>query len=277
MKNLKLLHTNLQTKVDKFGDTISGNLNILVEHDESKRTFGVPNISTGKTVILYLGDAKNMIYHKFDDPMLMTATHGLKFSTPDGNVCHLGGDNTKSLFYNDIVMNDKSITDLHNPSAKQDAATKHYVDTRSIKSNVGYVPNLTSNTNKNGFIVSASSEYFESEAYHVFNDNENGDWTTADSVNTNFWIQIKCPEKVKVYKIKLCGSKMRNSNGIINDKILFNWKWQGSNDGSNWTTLNEYNDTMIGNEIVEVIVSASAYYYYRIFVNKAETTKLIQV
>ena len=81
-EKFKTLTTNLRTKVDKFGDTISGNLNILVEHDESKRTFGVPNISAGKTVILYLGDAKNMIYHKFDDPMKMTASHGFKFSTP---------------------------------------------------------------------------------------------------------------------------------------------------------------------------------------------------
>ena len=218
-QKFKTLSTNLATKVDKTGDTISGSLSIL-------------------------------------------------------NVCQLGGDNTKSLFYNDIVMNDKSITDLHNPSAKQDAATKNYVDTRWIKSNVGYVPNLTSNTNKNGFIVSASSEYFEAEAYHVFNDNEDMVigllWI---AVNTNFWIQVKCPEKVKVYKIKLSGLIVWENNGIINDKILFNWKWQGSNDGSNWTTLNEYNDTMIGNEIVEVIVSASAYYYYRIFVNKAETTR----
>ena len=221
-QKFKTLSTNLATKVDKTGDTISGSLSIL-------------------------------------------------------NVCQLGGESTKSLFYNDIVMNDKSITDLHNPSAKQDAATKGYVDTRWIKSNVGYVPNLTSNTNKNGFIVSASSEYFGGEAYHVFNDNEDsnylGDWTTVDTVPTSFWIQVKCPEKVKVYKIKLSGLLVWENNGNINDKIVSNWKWQGSNDGSNWTTLNEYNDTVVGNEIVEFIVSASAYYYYRIFVNKAETTR----
>jgi len=79
---------------------------------------------------------------------------------------------------------------------------------------------------------------------------------------------------VKVHKIKLCGLLVWDSSGIRNDKILSNWKWQGSNDGSNWTTLNEYNDTMIGNEIIEVTVNAStAHYYYRIFVNEAETTK----
>src|SRR5271157_103383 len=92
-QKFKTLSTNLATKVNKTGDTISGNLNIL-------------------------------------------------------NACQLGGDNMKSLFYSDIVMNDKCITNLHNPNEKQDATTKHYVDTRWIKSNVGYVPNLNANINK---------------------------------------------------------------------------------------------------------------------------------
>jgi hypothetical protein len=216
-QKFKTLSANLATKVNKTGDTISGNLNIL-------------------------------------------------------NVCQLGGNNTKSLFFNDIVMNDKCISDLHNPNAKQDAATKHYVDTRYIKSNVGYVPNLTSNVNKNAFIVSASSEYLEAYAYNVFNDDNDRDWITADDVNTNFWIQIKCPERVRVYKIKVRGLKLQDSNGIIKDKILFNWKWQGSNDGTDWTTINDFAASMIGYEILDVYVnSAVAYYYYRIFVNKAET------
>src|SRR5271166_5296925 len=131
-QKFKTLSANLATKVNKTGDTISGNLNIL-------------------------------------------------------NVCQLDGDNTKSLFYNDIVMNDKCITNVHNPTTKQDAATKHYVDTRYIKSVVGYVPNLTSNNNKNGFIVSAISGYFEADAYNVFNHNNDCDWIT-DGENTNFWI-----------------------------------------------------------------------------------------
>src|SRR5208337_3959332 len=108
-QKFKTLSTNLATKVDKTGDTMSGSLSIL-------------------------------------------------------NVCQLGGGNVK--FYNDIVMNDKYITDLHNPTAKQDAATKQYVDTRWIKSNIGYIPNFTFNWNKNGFIVTASSEYIGGEAYH---------------------------------------------------------------------------------------------------------------
>ena len=65
---------------------------------------------------------------------------------------------------------------------------------------------------------------------------------------------------------------LRDSNGIINDKISFNWKWQGSNDGTDWTNLNEFAESMIGNEIMDVPVNTSvAYSYYRIFINKADT------
>src|SRR5271156_1507317 len=176
------------------------------------------------------------------------------------NVCQLGGENTKSLFYNDIVMNNKFITNLRNPNEKQDAATKYYVDTRYIKSPVGYVPNLTSNTNKKGFIVSASSEYLESAAYNVFNDNNDCDWIT-DGENTNFWIQIKCPERVRICKIRVRGLTLRGANGIINDKILFNWKWEGSNDGTDWSTINEFADSMIGNEILDVPVKNTVAYF----------------
>ena len=110
------------------------------------------------------------------------------------------------------------------------------------------------------------------EAYKVFNDTENDNWITANSINTNFWIQIKCPERVRIYKIKLRGLKLRGS-GTTNDKILFNWKWQGSNDGTEWININEYNNSLIGYEIFDFIVSSSiSYSYYRIFVNKAETT-----
>jgi hypothetical protein len=72
--------------------------------------------------------------------------------------------------------------------------------------------------------------------------------------------------------MKVRGLELRDSNGIINDKILFNWKWQGSNDGTDWININEFADSQIGNEIFEVSVNCSvAYSYYRIFVNKAET------
>ena len=266
------LSSNLATKVDKSGDTITGNLYLSVDNAK-ERSFGVKDISDEKSVLCLLGDVNHKIQYSYGNPVKFSSNNGYKFTTARGDVCDLGDSNgTKSNFYNDIVMNDKLISDLHNPISKQDAANKNYVDTRLIKSNVGYVPNLTSNSNKNGFIVTASSEYLECEAYKVFNDDKDSSWITEAGVNTDFWIQIQCPEKIKIYKLKLRGLKLRGNVTILNNKVLFNWKWQGSNDGINWINLNEFIDSEIGNEIFEVPVKCSAgYSYYRIYVNKAET------
>src|SRR5271167_3324235 len=104
--------------------------------------------------------------------MKFAAIHGYKFTSSCGVVCKLSGsDSTNSHFYNDIIMNDKCRSDLHNPKLPQDAATKDYINTRYVKNNVGYVPDLNTNSDNNsGFIVSASSERNgDSRAYNVFN------------------------------------------------------------------------------------------------------------
>jgi hypothetical protein len=266
------LSANLATKVDKSGDTLSGNLYLSVNNDK-ERSFGVIDISDGKSVLFMLGDVNHKIQYIYGHPMILSSNNGYKFTNACGDICDLGNNNdTKSYFHNDIVMNDKLISDLCNPKTNKDAANKYYVDSKWIKSNVGYVPNLSSNTNKNGFIVSASSEYHDAEAYKVFNDDNDSNWITANNINTDFWIQIQCPERIRIYKIKLRGLKLRGRNGIINDKVLFNWKWQGSNDGTNWISIYEDNNSMIGYEILDVLVNCSLpYSYYRIFVNKAET------
>src|SRR5271157_5870798 len=174
------LSTSLAVKVDKCGDTMTGDLKLLLG-DDQLRSFGVSDIKTGKSVSLLLGDFVHEIRYNWGNPVKFAAIHGYKFTSSCGDVCKLGGsDSTNSLFFGNIVMSDKCITESRNPNAEQDAATKNYVDTRWTKSNVGYVPNLTSNTNKNGFRVSASSEYLACEAFNVFNDNEHSSWIPAD-------------------------------------------------------------------------------------------------
>src|SRR5580698_4266048 len=153
------LTTNLATKVNKAGDTISGDLNIVLEKD-NLRTFGVTDIKTEKTVSLLLGNIDNQIRHSFGHPLEITGGYGIKFGCTAGNICQLGSENnSKAQFLTDIVMNDNCISNLHDPKAAQDAATRNYVDKKYIKNNVGLVPDLISNdTNKSGFIVWVSSE-----------------------------------------------------------------------------------------------------------------------
>ena len=81
-------------------------------------------------------------------------------------------------------MNDKCISDLHNPKLPQDAATKNYVDAKYVKNNVGYVPDLNTNSdNSSGFIVCASSERnSDYQAHDVFN-SWKADWVVGDVIH----------------------------------------------------------------------------------------------
>ena len=165
------LSTNLALKANKIGDTLTGDLYLSCENDD-ERCFGIKDISEGKTASYLLGDYSHQIRYNYGHPMKFAAIHGYKFTSSCGDVCKLGGsDSTNSHFYNDILMNDKCISDLHNPKLPQDAATKNYVDARYVKNNVGYVPDLATNSDNNsGFIVSASSEYSSDYlACNVFN------------------------------------------------------------------------------------------------------------
>src|SRR5271155_4562366 len=166
-----MLGTNLALKVNKIGDTLTGDLYLSCENN-NERSFGIKDITDGKSVSCFLGDYANQIHYNYGHPMKFAAIHGYKFTSSCGNVCKLGGsDSTNSHFYNDIIMNDKFISDLHNPKLPQDAATKNYVDTRYVKNNVGYVPDLFTNSGTNsGFTVTTSSERnVDTRAYNVFN------------------------------------------------------------------------------------------------------------
>ena len=50
-----------------------------------------------------------------------------------------------------------------------------------------------------------------------------GEWATDGETN-NFYLQIQCPEMVRVWRVALRG---RDSN----TQIIFNWNVQGSTDG----------------------------------------------
>src|SRR5271157_4149248 len=256
------LSTNLATKVDKTGDSISGNLDILM-NDERLRTFGVSDIDTGKSVSLLLGNIDNQIRHNFDHAIKIAATHGTKFTCEAGDICRLGTQtNSRAQFFNDINMNGHSITKLCDPDSAEDAATKNYVDTRYVKNSVGFVPDLVSNvSNKSGFKVSESHDP-DNVACHVFNSWRTDEWIAG--TKSNFWIQMQCPEWIRIHKFALRG-KSNNTDRI------HNWKLQASNGGINWSDLYQSRNEYIGNTTSFFSVDNSNLYdYFRIFVVEAE-------
>lgn len=252
------LTKNLQKKLDKGGDLL-----IQLEED-SHRNFGVSDISTGKHVSLLLGNIDNQIRYNYGSSLKITGDFGCKFTCRVGEICRLGAkDDNKSHFFGDIFMNSNYISNVHDPAGRQDVATKNYVDTRYVCNNVGFVPDLfTNKKNKNGFEVSASSELKKmnseekSTAHKVFN-NKIGEWR-SDGVNTNFWIQIQCPEPVRIYKISLSAVEKIN-----------NWILQGNNDTHIWDNL--YRGTSIPNTVSFYnVITLAGYRNYRIFIVNAE-------
>ena len=339
------LSTNLTSKVNKSGDIISGDLKLLT-NDDPLRTFGVSDLSSGKSMSLLLGNEDNQIRHNFGHPLKIAALHGAKFTCPLGDICRLGAENdARTHFYHDIVLNNRFVAgvrdpfsaqdastkkytdtndnlrvkkagdtmtgDLHfdaitrnieigsknlgpgqylrlylgseackinsynndvsiftenslsvsvganinslainasdvvltkplsmtnnpitnvaSPTNQTDAATKQYVDTKFVKNNVGYIPNLDSNNSLTGFIASCSDQMGPGfQAYEAFNNlKSDNSWAM---MNTAGWLQIQCPDQVRIWKVAL---KAR----FIVGKNITSWSITASKDGLTFETL----------------------------------------
>jgi len=123
------LSSNLTSKVNKSGDTMAGDLTLLV-NDDQQRTFGVSDLSSGKGVSLLLGDLINQIRHNYGHPLKIAAAYGTKFTCPNGDICRMEAENDVTThFYQDVIRNNKYIARVRDPFGAQDASTKKYTDT----------------------------------------------------------------------------------------------------------------------------------------------------
>src|SRR6218665_1257298 len=83
-----------------------------------------------ETFIIHLGNQLNKIQCWSNNPIALISTHGFLFKLGD-NIIRFGksSNDLRTHAYQDIVMNEKHIVDLHDPVNAQDVATKNYVDT----------------------------------------------------------------------------------------------------------------------------------------------------
>ena len=169
------LSTNLNVKVNKSGDTMTGPLNM-----------GDHKVVSNYTP-LHDGDLINKRY---------------------GDLSYI----SQSYFENQykIIFNNFDVV-KRNLNLKAD---KTYVDLKCcIKNNVGYIPDLISNDrSKNGFKASASSSIESSPAYYAFNVFKTH-WVGQVDPAENQWIKIQLPAEIRIYKFALRGSNS-NSHKI---------------------------------------------------------------
>src|SRR3989442_4671698 len=193
-------------------------------------------------------------------------------------------DRTKGEMLSDLDMGRYKIVGLSNPVTEDEGCNKRYVDglvnsvdisleskitnlskNIMIKNSSGYIPILNSNLdNKYGFKVTTNSERPESkQAFNVFT-YKKSEWIT-NGVNQNFWIQIQCPEKIKIWKFSLRGKDSGQD-------YIYKWTLQGrdTNEFTTWDNIYITENDPINNIIRYFNVTPrKEYFIYRIFVHEA--------
>src|SRR5688572_16615722 len=193
LANKKYVDERDSTKVSKTGDTVTGNLFLSASTDRNDRTrtMGCKDLSRNKQFVLLLSNTMNKILCQPNVPITLETTDGFLCKHGEHDIIRFGKSSTdrRIELYQNIVMNEKYISDLHDPDEAQDAATKNYVDKSWKKCRVGYVPNLEANNSLTGFVVSASSTIGH-EAFRAFNNLLTGEALFRGKGVTS-WIQIK--------------------------------------------------------------------------------------
>src|SRR6218665_4000959 len=129
LTNKKYVDDRDALKVSKAGDIMTGNLLLRVGSSHSI-LLGCRDLNGNKTFIIHLGNPLNKIQCWSNNPIALISTHGFLFKLGD-NIIRFGKSSSdlRTHVYQDIVMNEKHIVDLHVPVNAQDGATKNYVDT----------------------------------------------------------------------------------------------------------------------------------------------------
>src|SRR2546425_988462 len=191
-------------------------------------------------------------------------------------------DRTKGEMLSDLDMGGYKIVGLSNPVAEDEGCNKRYVDglvnsiflepqitnlskNIMIRNSSGYIPILNSNLDcKYGFKVTTNSERPESkQAFDAFT-YKKSEWIT-NGVNQNFWIQIQCPEKIKIWKFSLRGKDSGQD-------YIYKWTLQGrdTNEFTTWDNIYITENDPINNIIRYFNVTPrKEYFIYRIFVHEA--------
>jgi len=266
--------------ISKTGDVMTGNL-ILSADGDNDRVLGCTNLNLERSFSIPLGTSTNRLYFVFRrNPVVLDTDYGFMVKARNEIVCRFGTSYNPSeiVIYKNVRMNLNRLTNLPEPSLAHEVANKRYVDQTSRKILQGYIPNLMTKSvsisnDKFGFLITASSyfnNYYRPEnvvnGLYSSGSGNRGEWVTNGEIR-NFWIQVRCPDLVRLWKIALRGRD-------TNTQRIYRWRLEGSNDGETFTALIEPpNPTYIGNEVQYFPIEASdKFNFFRLFCIEAEPT-----
>jgi len=260
--------------------------------------------------IIFRGSDSNVVI----DTSNVSLGIGIQGTETPGSNLHVVGDayissNLKLTTDTSILVNSNVVTNFSGPHARLPKVVPLKKYPEIIFESGKFDSNDSTNTYvQAGYTVSASSQDYRSSRspWCAFDDNDSthqefnaavhlydgGNGTNPGFATTNAlettnvdgsgtyrgeWLQIELPNKIKLNKYIL-GKRASGITGIITKegKVL------GSNDGTNWTTVYDHNDTQgpysTSATIVEkrfFQVNSSSYYkYFRLATNKLFPTGL---
>src|SRR2546426_1675701 len=172
-----------------------------------------------------------------------------------------GGEMTGNL-----LMSGHKIIDLDEPTNSTDVVTKNYTDNKKVKNTCGFIPYLYSNSSKQGFIVTTSTEFnLNYQGWNVFSE-KNNEWATKDA-QLNSYIQIKLPFPIAMWGFALKGR-------LSGTERWFNWLIEASNGDDVWLVLYVAWEDYLGNitKFYTLKTIADKYLYYRFYGLNGELT-----
>ncbi|EDO33835.1 predicted protein [Nematostella vectensis] len=250
------------TKVAKTGDTMTGNLSLNVGAD-LLRTLGCSDLSGSKGFAILLGSLMNQIQCQLNTPITLQTTDGFLCRSAGNDVIRFGLSNVDNRVgvFQDIMMNQHYIADLHDPNSAQDAATKIYVDA------MGYMtayPTMTANnTTINGLTHIASASSVTNVLYQPWQSFQNvvviDGWVAG--TNANQWIQMLYPLALSMSGFNIVARNIAGRN-------ITSWKVQASNDGIAFTDIVPTNATVFNAGVLNKFTFAASanYKYWRFFI-----------
>jgi hypothetical protein len=174
------------------------------------------------------------------------------------------------MMLGDLDMHGNRVTRLEDPIHNLHAANKQYVDEAFGKarlnlytlSSIGLIPQLWSNNDKSGYIVTTSNE-LDTNGFKAFNPIK-GPWRVKSDGLSDFWIEIICLMPVKIYMFTI-----KPADGTK----LIHWKIQAKN------MMTDYVDLPFALTPIDIfrkyeinlVLAKEFYQYYRILVKEAES------
>lgn len=130
------------------------------------------------------------------------------------------------------------------------------------------VPTMTSNTTPSG--VASADNAANGAAWYAFDTSTSTRWYTANTTLPH-WIQYQFTVQTTVASYSVLN---------VDDILMRSWKFQGSNDGTNWTDLDVHTSDSSQSNGVTVTYNLAApatYQYFRLYITASSNQQLAAI